>query len=331
MPRRRLGHTELEISRVGLGCWAMGGGEWMFGWGQQEDSDSVATIRRAIELGINWLDTAPVYGLGHSEAVVGSALRDFAPSQRPLVFTKCSRVWTPRGKIQHNLTAASIERELEGSLRRLGVDVIDLYQIHWPAYPADGPAPDIEEGWETLSRLKSAGKVRHIGVSNFDVGQLERIRPIATIDSLQPPYSLLRRDIEHDTLPYCAEHGIGVIAYSPMASGLLSGKMTRERIASLPSNDWRKTRSLEFQEPALSHNLGVAERVREVASSLGRSVAEIAVAWTLRHPAVTAAIVGARRPEQLEDWVGAPDVDSLALAGLDEPGVDEHRNEDESR
>lgn len=331
MLTQRLGRTELEISRVGLGCWAMGGGEWMFGWGQQDDADSVATIRHALELGINWLDTAPVYGLGHSEAVVGSALRDINPSERPLVFTKCSRVWTPRGKIQHNLTSASIERELEGSLRRLGLDTIDLYQIHWPAYPADGPAPDIEEGWETLSRLKTAGKVRAIGVSNFDVGQLERIRPIARIDSLQPPYSLLRRDIESETLPYCAEQGIGVIVYSPMASGLLSGTMTRERIASLPSNDWRKTRSVEFQEPALSRNLALAERVRALASSLGRSVAETAVAWTLRHPAVNAAIVGARRPQQIDDWVGAAEVSSVALAGLDEPGVIEHRDEHERR
>ncbi len=331
MRRGRLGTTDLEISRVGLGCWAMGGGAWMFGWGQQDDDDSVATIHRGVELGINWLDTAPVYGLGHSEAVVGRALRGMGPSERPFVFTKCSRVWTPRGKIRHNLKSESIERELEDSLRRLGVDTIDLYQIHWPAFPADGPAPDIEEGWETLSRLKASGKVRYIGVSNFGVGQLERIRPIATIDSLQPPYSLLRRDIERDVLPYCAEHGIGVIVYSPMASGLLSGKMTRERIASLPSNDWRKTRSLEFQEPALSRNLAVAQRVRGVADSLSCSVAEASVAWTLRHPAVTAAIVGARRPYQLEEWVGAPDVDSLALAGLDEPRIVEHRDEHEAR
>ncbi len=331
MLKRRLGSTELEISRVGLGCWAMGGGDWMFGWGQQDDADSVATIHRAVDLGINWLDTAPVYGLGHSEAVVGSALRDMNPSDRPMVFTKCSRVWTPRGKIQHNLKSSSIQRELEDSLRRLGVDTIDLYQIHWPAYPADGPAPDIEEGWETLSRLKDSGKLLHIGVSNFGVGQLERIRPIAIIDSLQPAYSLLRRDVEDELLPYCAEHGIGVIVYSPMASGLLSGKMTRERIDSFPSDDWRKTRSLEFQEPALSRNLAAAERVRALASSLGRSVPETAVAWTLRHPAVTAAIVGARRPEQLEEWVGAPDVDSVAFAGLDEPGVVEHRDEHEAR
>lgn len=328
MPTRRLGPTELEISRIGLGCWAMGGGDWMFGWGPQDDTDSVATIRRAVELGINWLDTAPVYGLGHSEAVAGRALRDLSPSERPLVFTKCSRVWTRRGKIRHNLKSESIEREAEESLRRLGVETIDLYQIHWPTYPVDGPAPDIEEGWTTLVRLKEAGKVRHIGVSNFTVDHLERIRPIAPIESLQPRYSLLHREVEVDVLPYCEKHGIGVIVYSPMASGLLTGKMTRERIASLPSDDWRKTRSLDFQEPALSGNLAMAERVRGVAESLGRTVPEIAVAWTLRHPAVTAAIVGARRPEQLDDVVGAPEVDSVALAGLDEPGVVEHRDQD---
>ena len=329
METRRLGNTSLEVSRIGLGCWAMGGGDWLFGWGHQDDADSVATIRRAVELGINWVDTAPVYGLGHSEAVVGSALKAMPASERPLVFTKCSRVWTPGGKIRHNLEAASIERELEDSLRRLGVDTIDLYQIHWPAYPADGPAPGIEEGWETLSRLKDSGKVREIGVSNFNVQQLERIRPIAEIGSLQPPYSLIRRDIETDVLPYCDEHGIGAIVYSPMASGLLSGKMTRERVFSLPRDDWRKTKSLEFQEPALTRNLACADRVRAIAEPLGHSTAEVAIAWTLRHPAVTGAIVGARRPEQLDDVVGAATVaaDLVALAGLDEPGVVEHRDQ----
>ena len=329
MERRRLGNTSLEISRIGLGCWAMGGGDWLFGWGHQDDADSVATIRRAVELGINWVDTAPVYGLGHSEAVVGSALKSLPASERPLVFTKCSRVWTRSGRIRHALESRSIERELEDSLRRLGIDTIDLYQIHWPAYPADGPAPGIEEGWETLSRLKDSGKVREIGVSNFNVEQLERIRPIAAIGSLQPAYSLVRRDIEKDVLPYCAEHGIGVIVYSPMASGLLSGKMTRERVASFPGNDWRKTKSLEFQEPALTRNLACADRVRAVAEPLGHSTAELAIAWTLNHPAVSAAIVGARRPAQLDDVVGAVAVaaDSVALAGLDEPRVVEHRDQ----
>jgi len=328
MKRRCLGSTGLEISRIGLGCWAMGGGDWMFGWGHQEDADSVATIVRAVELGINWVDTAAVYGLGHSETVVARALAQLPESERPLVFTKCGLPWTAGGKIQHNLKAASIERELDDSLRRLGVDTVDLYQIHWPSYPVGAPAPDIEEGWETLSRLKASGKVREIGVSNFDVAQLERIRPIAEVASLQPPYSLVRRDIEKDVLPYCGEHDIGVIAYSPMASGLLSGKMTRARVASLPDNDWRKTRSLEFQEPALTRNLALAERVRALAEPLGRSTAEVAIAWTLRHSAVTGAIVGARRPQQLDELVGAVEVDSIALAGLDEPGVVEHRDED---
>lgn len=328
MERRRLGSSELEISRIGLGCWAMGGGDWAFGWGDQEDADSVATIRRAVELGINWLDTAAVYGLGHSESVVGRTLREIPASERPLVFTKCGLVWTEGGKVRHNLKAESIERELDDSLRRLGVDTVDLYQIHWPVYPPGAAAPDIEEGWTTLARMKASGKVREIGVSNFDVAQLERIRPIAAIGSLQPPYSLLRRDVENGVLPYCAEHDVGVIVYSPMASGLLSGKMTRERVASLPENDWRKTKSLEFQEPALTRNLAVAERVQTLAERLGHSAAEVAIAWTLRPTAVTGAIVGSRRPEQLDDVVGAAAIDSLALAGLDEPGVVEHRKQD---
>ena len=218
----KLGCTELEISRVGLGAWAMGGGDWTFGWGQQDDADSVAAIHRAVELGINWVDTAAVYGLGHSEVVVARALRDLSGSERPLVFTKCSRVWTPRGKIRHSLKADSVRREIEDSLRRLEISTIDLYQIHWPCYPADGPAPEIEEGWETLLRLRDEGKVRHIGVSNFIVEQLERLRPIAPVGSLQPVYSLLRREIEQELLPYCLEQEIGVIVYSPMASGLLT-------------------------------------------------------------------------------------------------------------
>ncbi len=305
----KLGRTGLEISRVGLGAWAMGGGDWTFGWGQQDDADSVAAIHRAVELGINWIDTAAVYGLGHSEAVVARALRDLSGSERPLVFTKCSRVWTPRGKIRHRLKADSVRRELEDSLRRLEISTIDLYQIHWPCYPADGPAPEIEEGWETLLRLRDEGKVRHIGVSNFNIEQLERLRPIAPVDSLQPAYSLLRRDIEQELLPYCLEQQIGVLVYSPMASGLLAGKMSRERIASLPSNDWRKTKSLEFQEPRLSENLALADRLTALAARYGATVAELAVAWTLRHPAVSGAIVGARRANQIDDFVGAAEIE----------------------
>lgn len=305
----KLGCTELEISRVGLGAWAIGGADWTFGWGQQDDTDSVAAIHRAVELGINWIDTAAVYGLGHSEVVVARALRDLSGSERPLVFTKCSRVWTPRGKIRHSLKADSVRREIEDSLRRLDVSSIDLYQIHSPCYPADGPAPEIEEGWETLLRLRDEGKVRHIGVSNFNVEQLERLRPIAQVGSLQSVYSLLRRDIEKELLPYCLEQEIGVIVYSPMASGLLTGKMSRERIASLPSDDWRKTKSLEFQEPRLSENLALADRLTALAARNGTTVAELAVAWTLRHPAVSGAIVGARRANQIDDFVGASEID----------------------
>ena len=305
----KLGRTGLEISRVGLGAWAMGGGDWMFGWGQQDDADSVAAIHRAVELGINWIDTAAVYGLGHSEVVVARALRDLSGSERPLVFTKCSRVWTPRGKIRHSLKADSVRRELEDSLRRLEISTIDLYQIHWPCYPADAPAPEIEEGWETLLRLRDEGKVRHIGVSNFNVEQLERLRPIAPVGSLQLVYSLLRRDIERELLPYCLEQQIGVLVYSPMASGLLAGKMSRERIASLPSNDWRKTKSLEFQEPRLSENLALAGRLAALAARNGATVAELAVAWTLRNPAVSGAIVGARRANQIDDFVGASELE----------------------
>lgn len=308
METRRLGDTDLEITRIGLGAWAMGGPDWAFGWGHQDDAESVATIRRAVELGINWVDTAAVYGLGHSEAVVARALRDIPPSDRPYVFTKCSRVWTKNGKIKHSLKRESIRREIEESLRRLDLDVVDLYQIHWPCYPPDGPAPELEEGWQSLVELEEEGKVRYIGVSNFNVPQLERIRAIAPVSSLQPPYSLLRREIEEEILPYCHEHGIGVIVYSPMASGLLSGKMTRERIASLPGDDWRKTKSLEFQEPRLSANLDLVERLRKAGRSTGHSPGEVAIAWTLRHPAVTAAIVGARRPDQLDEMVGAADL-----------------------
>jgi len=305
MEKRRLGRTDLHISRIGLGAWAFGGGDWAFGWGDQEDADSVATIRRAVERGVSWIDTAPVYGHGHAEVVVGRALRDMAPSERPLVFTKCGLAWSDRGKIRHNLTRDSIRRELTATLRRLGVESVDLYQIHWPAYPPDSAAPDIEEGWETLSRLKEEGQVRHIGVSNFDVGQLDRIRSIADVASLQPPYSLLRRDVENEILPYCREHDIGVVVYSPLASGLLSGKMTRERVASLPANDWRKTKSLDFKEPLLSEHLELVERMRSLGARKGLTPAEIAISWVLRHPAVTAAIVGARRPGQLEETVGA--------------------------
>jgi len=300
MERRTLGNSDLAITRLGVGAWAIGGGGWDFGWGPQDDSQSVVTIHAALDAGINWIDTAAVYGLGHSEEVVARALVGRSP--RPYLFTKCSMVWGADRKILHSLKAASIARECEASLRRLKVDTIDLYQIHWP-----DPDPDIEEGWMELARLREQGKVRWIGVSNFDAEQMRRAAAIAPISSLQPPYSLLRRDIEASTLPYAAQQGIGVIVYSPMASGLLSGAMTRERIAAMPADDWR-SRHADFCEPLLSRNLRIACLLREIGGRHGRSAGEVAIAWTLNHPAVTAAIVGVRNPQQVEGVIGAAEL-----------------------
>jgi aryl-alcohol dehydrogenase-like predicted oxidoreductase len=300
MQKRRLGNSDLELTRLGVGAWAMGGGNWEFGWGSQDDAQSVRAINAALDAGINWIDTAAVYGLGHSEEVVAQAVH--ARSRRPYVFTKCSMIWgTDRG-ISHSLKAASIARECEESLRRLKVDTIDLYQIHWP-----DPEHDIEEGWMALARLKEQGKVRWIGVSNFDAEQMKRAAAIAPITSLQPPYSLLRRDIEESALPYAAQQGIGVIVYSPMASGLLSGAMTRARIAAMPADDWRG-RHANFREPLLSRNLRIACLLGEVGGRHGRSAGEVAIAWTLKNPAVTAAIVGIRTPEQVSGVIGAADL-----------------------
>jgi aryl-alcohol dehydrogenase-like predicted oxidoreductase len=298
---RRLGNSDLAITPIGFGAWAIGGPGWAFAWGAQDDNDSVAAIREALDLGVNWIDTAAVYGLGHSEEVVARALEGVV--RRPYVFTKCARVWGEDRKIGKSLKANSIRRECEASLRRLRVDVIDLYQIHWPE-----PDEDVEEGWTTLAELQREGKVRWIGVSNFNEQQLERARAIAPITSLQPPYSLVRREIEPRVLPYCKQHGIGVIAYSPMASGLLTGAMTRERIAALPADDWRKANNKHYQEPLLSRNLHLVELLREVGRRHGRTPGEVAVAWVLRHPAVTAAIVGARRPGQLRELIGAAEL-----------------------
>ena len=297
MQTRQLGNSDMQITRLGLGTWAIGGGNWAFGWGPQDDEASIATIHRAIDLGINWIDTAAVYGLGHSEEIVAKALK--GRSDRPYVFTKGSRVWNDQGEITSSLKEQSLRREVENSLHRLEVDTIDLYQLHWP-----NPDPDIEEGWSTLAKLKSEGKLRYIGVSNFSVEQMERARKIAPITSLQAPYSLIKRDIERDILPYCQEHNIGVIVYSPMMSGLLSGKMTRERIDNFPEDDWRK-RNEEFQEPRLSRNLKLASLLQDIGYPYNRTTAEVAIAWTLRHPAVTGAIVGGRRPEQVEEIIGA--------------------------
>ncbi len=277
----------------------MGGGGWKFAWGPQDDAQSVAAIRTALEAGLNWIDTAAIYGLGHSEEVVARALEGVTP--KPYIFTKCERTWNQQGEIIPCLKADSLRRECEASLRRLRVETIDLYQIHWP-----DPDEDIEEGWETLARLKEEGKVRWIGVSNFNLAQMKRAAAIAPITSLQPPYSLLARQIEAELLPYCAQHGIGVLAYSPMKSGLLTGKMTRERVAAFPADDFRR-RVPDFQEPRLSRNLEFVERLREIGARHGRNPGEVAIAWVLRHPAVTAAIVGMRSAEQSREMLGAAD------------------------
>ena len=303
MEMRKLGNSDLNITRVGFGAWAIGGSGWQFAWGSQDDNESIAAIHRALELGVNWIDTAAVYGLGHSEEVVGRALKDWRES-RPYVFTKCGLRGDANGEVRTVLSADSIRGEVEDSLRRLSVDAIDLYQIHWPPDP---DSPELEEGWSTLSDLKREGKVRWIGVSNFNVQQLLRAQAIARVTSLQPRYSLVHREIENEILPYCLSEGIGGIVYSPMASGLLTGTMTRERAAGLPEDDWRRGHP-DFTEPYLSHNLALVERLREIAKGRNRSVGEVAIAWTLRHPAVTGAIVGARNARQAEGVMRASEL-----------------------
>ena len=295
MEMRKLGNSDIKITPVGFGAWALGGGGWEFAWGPQDDADSIAAIHRALELGVNWIDTAAVYGLGHSEEVVARALKEWR-GPRPYVFTKCVLVWNEKGKIWKEFSAASIRRECEDSLRRLQVDTIDLYQMHWP--PDEGK-PGLEEAWQTLAALKAEGKVRWIGVSNFNAVQIKRAEQIAPVTSLQPPYSIIRRQIEAETLPYCEKQGIGVINYAPMASGLLTGAMTRERAAALPPDDFR-SRNPEFREPRLSKNIELVERLRHVGARHGRTPGEVAIAWTLRSPAITAAIVGARNAKQAE-------------------------------
>jgi len=297
MQTRKLGNSDMQITPIGIGAWAMGGGGWTFAWGPQDDDDSVAAIHAALDRGINWIDTAAVYGLGHSEEVVARALKHRSP--KPYVFTKCERVWNERREIGRSLKADSIRRELEASLRRLQVDTIDLYQIHWPE-----PDDQIEEGWSTMAQLQREGKVRWIGVSNFKAEHLRRVQAIAPVTSLQPPYSMLAREIEDEVLPYTEQHGIGVLVYSPMKSGLLSGGMTRERIAAMPQDDWRR-RNPHFQEPLLTRNLELAELLRGIGRRHGRTPGEVAIAWALRHPAVTAAIVGMRSAKQVEGVIGA--------------------------
>ena len=299
MKTKQLGNSDLYITPVGFGSWAIGGSGWQFAWGKQNDDDSVAAIHRALELGVNWIDTAAVYGLGHSEEVVARALASWS-GPRPYVFTKCGLRWDAQGQTHEVLNAASIRKECEDSLRRLDVDTIDLYQVHWPVDDVE----ELEEGWSTMAELQREGKARWIGVSNFSVEQMKRAQAIAPITSLQPRYSLVHAEVEAEILPYCAQEDIGVIVYSPMASGLLTGAMTRVRIANLPDDDWRKHHP-DFNEPRLSANLALVERLRAVGEHHGCSPGVVAIAWTLRHFAVTGAIVGARQPQQVDEVVAA--------------------------
>ena len=298
MKTKVLGNSDMAITPIGFGAWAIGG-DWEFGWGAQDDTQSIAAIHRALELGVNWIDTAAIYGLGHSEEVVARALSEWQ-GPRPYVFTKCGMLWNSKGEISYSLRGASVRRECEASLRRLKTDVIDLYQIHWTA----DDLKETIEGWNTLAALQKEGKVRWIGLSNATVEEMQKLQPTARITSLQPPYSLIRRDVESAQLPWCNKENVGVIVYSPMASGLLTGAMTRERIASLPKNDWRN-RNDQFKEPKLSENLKAVERLRAVGARHGHSPGETAIAWTLNHPAVTGAIVGARNAKQVDGIIGA--------------------------
>ena len=296
MSTRKLGNSDLQITPVGFGAWAIGGTGYEFAWGAQDDEDSVAAIHRALELGCNWIDTAPVYGMGHSEEVVAKALQSWK-GKRPYLFTKCVLRWDEKGKVHQEFSGASIRQECEDSLRRLQVETIDLYQMHWP--PSDNHQEKLAEAWKTLEALKQEGKVRWIGVSNFNAEQLQFTAKIAPITSLQPPYSIIRRAIEEKTLPECQRQGIGVISYAPMASGLLTGAMTRERAAALPADDFR-SRNAEFREPRLSKNIELVERLRKVGDRHGVNPGTVAIAWVLRNPVITGAIVGARNATQAE-------------------------------
>jgi aryl-alcohol dehydrogenase-like predicted oxidoreductase len=298
MEIRQLGTSDMRISVLGFGAWAIGGGGWMGSMGPQNEADSIPAVHAALDHGMNWIDTAALYGLGHSEEVVARAIQGRNP--RPYVFTKCGRVWDSKGNIGASLQADSIRRECEDSLRRLKTEVIDLYQIHWP-----DPESEIEEGWTEMARLQQEGKVRYIGVSNFNVSQMKRAQAIAPITSLQPPYSLVTREVEDEILPYAKKENIGVIVYSPMSAGLLTGAMTKERVANFAAEDWRRNLP-NFREPLLSRNLRLAEHLRSIGKR-GRSPGEVAIAWTLHHPAVTAAIIGFRSPKQVQGVIGAAD------------------------
>jgi len=315
--QRPLGRTGIQVTPVGLGTWAIGGGGWEFAWGPQDDRRSGETVDRAVAVGINWLDTAPAYGTGHAEEVLGSWLR--GRPRRPHVFTKVSLRWDSQRRITHSLKPASLRAEVEESRQRLGVDRLDLVQVHWPE-----PDADIEDGWRALAALKDEGRVGHIGVSNFDVGQMERADAIAKVETLQPPYSLVHPEVENEILPYAREHGIGVIVYSPMGCGLLTGAVTAERVAGMPADDWRR-RNPDFHEPRLSRHCALARLLAEIgAAHGGRSAAEVAVAWTLANPAVTGAIVGARSPEQVNGFAGAL---SFRLSRSDLDRIDRFRKE----
>ena len=304
---RRLGTTDMQITTVGFGAWAIGGGGWRFGWGPQDDAISIATIRHAVEQGVNWIDTAAIYGLGHSEEVVGRALREIPANQRPYVFTKCGMIADPARPYEEpkiNLQPASIRREVEASLRRLGVERIDLYQFHWP-----DPGTPLEDSWQEMVSLVREGKVRTAGVCNFDLALLERAESIRHVDSLQPPFSLIQRRAAADVIPWAAAHGTGVIVYSPMQSGLLTDTFTAERVRAMAEDDWRRT-SPDFNEPTLSRNLALRDSLRPIARRHGTTVSAVAIAWALAWPGVTGAIVGARSPEQADGWIAAG---SLAL------------------
>jgi len=300
---RKLGNSDLQITSIGFGAWAAGGSGWEFAWGAQDDVDSIAAIHRALELGVNWIDTAAVYGIGHSEEVVARALKTWTGA-KPYVFTKCVLRWDSNGKVTPNHSAASIREECEHSLRRLKVNVIDLYQMHWP--PRDN-GPQLEEAWQTMANLQKEGKARRVGVSNFDVSQMRRAQAIAPVTSNQPPYSMIRRAIEAEILPFCFEQGIGVISYAPMASGLLTGGMTRERAAALPTDDFR-SRNPEFREPRLSKNIELVERLKKAGARHGRGPGEVAIAWVLKNPAITGAIVGARNAKQVDGVMRAGEI-----------------------
>lgn len=315
LPKRTLGLSALEITTVGLGTWAIGGGDWAFSWGPQDDAQSLRTMRHAIELGINWIDTAAVYGLGHSEEVVGKFLHELSPSERPLVFTKCGLVWDNANRMEQAkriLTPESIRRECETSLHRLGVERIDLYQFHWP----DEIGTRVEDSWATMSQLVSEGKVRVAGVCNFDAALMERCEPIHHVDSLQPPFSLIHREVAEKDIPWCLQHKTGVICYSPMQSGLLTESFSADRVARMAKDDWRK-RSEEFQQPKLGKNLALRDALRPIAQRHSTSVSEVAIAWTLAWPGVTGSIVGARSPEQVDGWIRAATL-QLTSADLDE-------------